>query len=184
MGRHSSPEQGPFYLSLFTWFLPWVLIAAVAGVAVSIAVDALGQDELETPPPAAATSPAPSPTPTPTPTPEATPSVEETPTPKETKSPEPVKLITKGITVQVLNGTNDPDADDAMVDRLARLGYEVISVEGASRQYERTTVFWSLAEGRDAAEALADRFGWIAQEKPANLSPTVDLHVVVGIDER
>jgi hypothetical protein len=183
MGKHSSSQQGPFVMSLVAWLLPWVLIAAVAGVAVSIAVDALGRDALETsPPPAAARSP--SPTPTPSPVPSPTPAR----TPRPTKSPSQpteteVALITEGITVQVLNATTSTSADDVMADRLATLGFDVISVESASGSYARTTVFWSYPEASAAGEALARRFGWVVQEKPSNLSATVALHVVVGADE-
>ncbi|HEV3472033.1 MAG TPA: LytR C-terminal domain-containing protein, partial [Actinomycetota bacterium] len=68
-------------------------------------------------------------------------------------------------------------------DRLSELGYEVVAIEGSSKQYPATTVFWSHPRAQDAAEALAERFGWLAQPKPANLSATVDIHVVVGSDE-
>jgi hypothetical protein len=44
-------------------------------------------------------------------------------------------------------------------------------------------VFWSFPSAREAAERLAARFGWLAQEKPSNLSSQVDIHVVVGSDE-
>ena len=184
MGRHSSTEQGPFVMSLVAWLLPWVLIAAVAGVAVSIAVDALGRDALETsPPPAAATSPSPSPTPSPSPiaspTPTRTRPAKTSPKPTETEVP----LITEGVTVQVLNATSSSSADDMMADRLASLGFDVISVDSASGSYPRTTVFWSYPEATAAAEALARRFGWVVDEKPSNLSATVALHVVVGDDE-
>jgi hypothetical protein len=184
MGRHSSPEQGPFYRSIIGWLLPWFMIAVVVLVAVWVAVDAVGGDDLdatpvarETEPAVEETTPAVEETPTEEPTPEQTPKPERTP--KEDK----VALITKGITVQVLNGTGVSDADDRMAERLGDLGYEVVAIEGSSKQYGSTTVFWSFPEARDAAEALAERFGWIAQLKPANLSSTVDLHIVVGSDE-
>lgn len=185
MGRHSSPEQGPFYRSFVGWLLPWFMIAAVVLIAVVVAVDAVGGDDLDTPPVAQNTESdvEESPTPQPTPTPEATPTV--TPKPKKTpkQDDEQVALITEDITVQVLNGTGSTDADDRMAERLGELGYEVVAIEGSSKQYSETTVFWSFPDAREAAEALAERFGWIAQPKPANLSSTVDLHVVVGADE-
>ncbi len=70
-----------------------------------------------------------------------------------------------------------------MADRLASLGYQVVAVQGASKQYPITTVFWSTPESQAAAEALATRFEWVAQEKPANLSDSVSFHVVIGNDE-
>ena len=42
MGQHSSPSEWHFYRSVVMWFLPWVVIAGVIGVAVWIGVDALG----------------------------------------------------------------------------------------------------------------------------------------------
>lgn len=187
MGRHSSPEQWPFYRSVAGWFMPWILIAVVAGTAVWIAVDALGGGGLKEPVVASA-SDEPSETPTPTVVEETpTPIPVETPTPKPSRSPKPrpteVELITEGVTVQVLNGTGSTDADDAMADRLAQLGFDVIAVDESSKAYEVTTVFWSSEQWADAARALADRFGWAAGPKPDNLSPEVSIHVVVGSDE-
>ncbi|MDQ3963484.1 MAG: LytR C-terminal domain-containing protein [Actinomycetota bacterium] len=185
MGRHSSRAQGPFYRSIIVWALPWLMIAAVVLVAVIIAIDAVGGDDLDAVPAADQTrSVAPEPTEEPSPTSEPV----ETATPEPQKRPkrEPkddkVELITD-VTVQVLNGTAATDADDRMADRLSELGYEVVSIEGSSKQYSATTVFWSHPDAQKAAEALAERFGWIAQPKPENLSATVDLHVVVGSDE-
>ncbi|MGH2757306.1 MAG: LytR C-terminal domain-containing protein [Actinomycetota bacterium] len=186
MGRHSSPEQGPFLRSIMGWTLPWVMIAAVVLVAVWVAVDAVGGNDLDASPTARETATEPA---RETPTPEET---EVEPTPEETPTPEPTRkqndgretaLITEGITVQVLNGTGDPGADDRMAARLGELGFEVVAVEGSSRQYPETTVFWSFPEAREAAEALAQRFDWASGPKPTNLSSTVDLHVVVGRDE-
>lgn len=184
MGRHSSPEQGPFYRSIVAWLLPWLVIAVVVLVAVWIAIDAVGGDDLETTRVARAT-PTEKATEEASPTPESTPL--ETPQPKETAEEEPedeeVALITQDVTVQVLNGTSAPEADDRMADRLSQLGYEVVAIEGASKQYSETTVFWSFPGAQEAAEALAEKFGWVAGPKPDNLSSTVDLHVVVGTDE-
>lgn len=191
-GRHSSPDQLHFYKSVVAWFLPWVLIAVVVGTAVWIAVEAVGgatggsstasatatatpepsaepepTDEPETPEPAASAKPSEEPTP------------EPTPEPKEEKEP----LITEGVTVQVLNATEAADADDVMADKLSKLGYTVVAVESASSRYDETTVFWSTDASKEAAQRLADRFGWVADAKPENLSTTVSLHVVVGADE-
>jgi hypothetical protein len=164
------------------------MIAAVVLIAVTVAVDAVGGNDLDTDPVARATATEPAAKETPTP--------EETkvePTPEETPKAQPTRkrddgnetaLITDGVTVQVLNGTGDPGADDRMAARLGELGYEVVAIEGSSKQYGETTVFWSFPEAREAAEALAERFGWVAGPKPDNLSSTVDLHVVVGADER
>ncbi|HEX2049256.1 MAG TPA: LytR C-terminal domain-containing protein [Actinomycetota bacterium] len=198
MGRRSAPEQGPFYRSVATWALPWLLVAVVVGAAVWIAVGSIGGDVA----PAGARSPSPAParaardatpTPSPTPTPEPTP----TPTPEPQPSPgddskrrerEPREpddeLVTDGVTVQVLNATGGvTGAGAAMGERLDGLGFDVVAVGTAIVVKDRTTVHWSTPEGQPAAEALARRFGWVAAAKPADLSATVTLHVLVGRDE-
>ncbi len=183
MGKHSSSSQWPFYRSVLGWVLPWLLVAALAAVGIWIAVDALGNDDLKTPEVASATE-----TPTPTPTTQTPASPRPSKTPKTTPSPdesEPTPttaLITENMTVQVLNATSDTSADDRMADQLSQEGFEVVAVAGASTQYELTTVFWSYEESRAAAEALAARFGWQVGAKPENLSTTVALHIVVGLD--
>lgn len=185
-GRHSSPDQLHFYKSVVAWFLPWVLIAVVVGTAVWIAVEAVSGATEGSAPAAAATATA-----EPTAKPEATaepetPEPDKTPKPSEepTPTPEPEDpLITEGITVQVLNATDSAEADDRMADKLSKLGFTVVAVESASSRYDATTVFWSSDETKEAAQRLADKFGWVAEAKPENLSTTVSLHVVVGADE-
>lgn len=162
----------------------WVVIAAITGVAVWFLVNALGGGGV---PPEAVADDRETEAPKPTEEPETEPVVAtETPAPVETEpeeAPEDVKLITEGISVQVLNGTTQADAGDSMSTRLTDLGYTVVAVEESSRAYNKTTVFWSSSEAEEAARALADRFGWFAEPKPENLSPDVSLHVVVGADE-
>lgn len=193
MGRHSSTRQAGFYRSVMGWFLPWVIVAGVAITAMWVAVDALGGDE----PSLSAGAPGPRDTVSP---PEASPA----PTPTPTRAPEPSEpaassrpgkvkgqklqsqrptpaLITEGITVQVLNGTASSAADDAMADRLAGLGFQIIAI-GDATTYAQTTVFWSYPEAQPAAEALAARFRWRVAPKPENLSSQVDMHLVVGAD--
>ncbi len=70
-----------------------------------------------------------------------------------------------------------------MAARLRRLGFEVVVVNDASVLYDRTTVMWSRPADKEAAAALASRFGWRVERKPRNLSATVSTHVVVGRDE-
>ncbi len=111
------------------------------------------------------------------------PSRTKKPKPNKTKEAEQVALITEGINVQVLNGTADTSADDAVAARLSGLGFRIEAIDDSSAAYARTTVFWSYPEAQKAAEALATRMGWIAKPKPENLSATVALHVVVGEDE-
>ena len=189
MGRRSSPDQGPFYRSFFSWIGLWAMIAAVTGIAVWLLVGAIGGGEPQrsvASAPTAEEEADPDPTVSglrvaaePDPTPTEDPVERSTSEPKE----EPVKLITKGVTVQVLNGTMKPNAALAVADRLSSLGYSIVTVEESSRVYSETTVFWSSDASREAATALAEHFGWVAEPKPANLADTVSLHVVVGADE-
>ncbi|MBA2366466.1 MAG: LytR C-terminal domain-containing protein [Actinobacteria bacterium] len=201
MGRHSSNEQFRYYQSVVGWFLPWALVGVVALTAVWIAIGALGRDDLDTQAPGAAaqgpeepgsgTTATPSePSGTPSPSQSATPEPEQTQEPvqpDEPKQDEPAnkpkpELITEGVSVQVLNGTSSSAAGRAMTSRLTRLGFDVV-VAFPSTPYDNTTVLWSSREAKPAAKALAARFSWRSARKPANLSPSVDLHVVVGADE-
>lgn len=191
MGRHSSPEQSHFYRSFIGWVGLWAVIAAVTGAAVWFIVSALGGPDAQKPVAAdrdrevadEATVPEPTVSGARIVNVEQTPAPEPTGTPT-TRSPEDdVKLITEGVSVQVLNGTADAGAGQAMADRLTDLGYTVVTVEESSRPYPQTTVFWSTDAYREAATALAERHGWMAEAKPANLADTVSLHVVVGADE-
>jgi hypothetical protein len=117
----------------------------------------------------------------PTPSPVHTHIARKSPKASPQASPK-ANLITQGITVQVLNGTSDASADDRMANKLTKLGYQVIAISPASVAYSHTTVYWAVADAKPAAEALAQRFGWVAAPKPGNLSSQVDIHVVVGAD--
>lgn len=181
MGRHSSSRQWSFYGSLFSWSFPWLVMAAVAGVAVWFAVAALGREELS--PPAEPQSDIvlvdESPTPSPTPTLEVVkpkPSVSVTPA-------QPVPPLITDVSVQILNATSSADAGEKMADRLSDLGFEIVTIQPAGQSYDQTTVFWSHEGAEAAARALAERYGWLVSERPENLSDTVDLHVVVGADQ-
>ncbi|HEX2241316.1 MAG TPA: LytR C-terminal domain-containing protein [Actinomycetota bacterium] len=181
MGRHSSSRQWGFYRSLLSWSLPWLVMAAIAGIAVWFAVAALGREELS--PPAAPQSDVAlvdeTPTPSPTPTLEL---VEPTRSPSAAPA-KPVPPLITDVSVQVLNATPDSAAGDRMAERLAELGFQVVTVQPAGQTYEQTTVFWSHEGAEDAARALAERYGWLVAERPDNLSETVDVHVVVGADQ-
>ena len=188
MGRHSSPEQAPYLRSVLGWVVPWVLVAAVAVVAVIVGVGALGQQPIDAKPPPQSdqnAEPAPS-AERKSPSPEASPSPSPTKDRKEQDKPKKknAPLITDGVTVQVLNATGAPGADEAMSRRLRKLGYEIAATVTAARIYDRTTVFWSSPRDKEAAQALAARYGWRSDPKPANLSPSVNIHVVIGLDER
>jgi hypothetical protein len=189
MGRHSSPEQGPFFRSVLAWFMPWLLISVVVGVAVWILVNALAGEEIKpvtadvSPTPTAKASPAPSQTEMVIATPEPSKKPRKDPKPKRTKDPGPPPLITEAVNIQVLNGTGDTSVDDRIAAKLEGLGFRIEAIDESSAAYPRTTVFWSYPEAQEAAERLAARFGWLVDEKPDNLSTTVAVHVVVGEDE-
>ena len=184
MGRHSSPRQWRYYLSILRYALPWILVTVVGISAVWVGVGALGDDELD-PSKGPVVSKAEAPTPRGEPTTEATPvQPEETPEEaKEEPEEEEAPLITEGMTVQVLNGTTVSGVDQAMADRLEGLGFQVVNVVPAAINYAETTVLWSYSESEDAAARLAERFGWEVKPKPDNLSTQVALHIVVGADE-
>ena len=185
MGRHSSPRQWRYYLSILRYILPWILVAVVGVSAVWAGVGVLGDDELDPSKGPVAKKSEPE-EPRSEPTPKATPvEPDKKPNDKPTEEPEDeeVPLITEGMTVQVLNGTNVSGVDQTMADRLEGLGYQVINVVPAAITYEETTVLWSYAESEEAAARLAERFGWQVKPKPDNLSTQVALHIVVGVDE-
>jgi hypothetical protein len=189
-GRHSTDDEGAYIRSLIGWFVPWSLVALVVGAGIVFLVDWVGEPEIRTPP-ASDVRASPSPTATPTEIVLASPSPKPSPSPTQDERDEQdeqddrsdVKLITKDVNVQVLNGTSDPDAADRMAQKLIQLGYRVESIEGASGSYQDTTVFWSYAGARRAGEALAAKFDWVVERKPSNLSAEVAVHVVVGADE-
>lgn len=181
MGRHSSPNQGPFLKSFLGWLSLWALVATVAGVFVWVVVSTVAGTEVRRPALAREQS-------------KETPrdhvkgtrvsQIPTTPVPVETPAPTPgAELEAEGVTVQILNGTMKPDAGQGMAAKLSDLGYTVVAVEESSRVYSETTVFWSTDSTESDARALADRFGWVAEPKPGNLSDTVSIHVVVGADE-
>jgi LytR cell envelope-related transcriptional attenuator len=179
MGRRSSPNQWPFYRSVLSWFVPWALVAVIVGIGVWIAVDALSGGASNGKP-SAALAGGRSPSVAARQTPQASPSATAPPSSSHTSKPKP--LITHGITVQVLDATSDPAAGQRMATRLAHLGFQIAVVGPAASSYDHTTVYWAYPSAKPAAKALAARFGWLAAPKPANLSPQVALHVVVGAD--
>ena len=188
MGRHSSGARGPYMRSVFGWAFPWILIAAVLIAAVWFLVNAVGGREIafENGNPSRSSSPSAEAAADPTPT--------ETPTPKPSRprsSPAPTRsptgdrgdLVTDGVSVQVVNGTGGIEgAAAAMADRLASLGYRVEAIV-TGLTVDQTAVYWSTASDREAAVALASRFGWTVAPASPNLTREVDIHVIVAPDE-
>lgn len=183
MGRHSSPRQWRYYTSILKYALPWILVAVVGVSSVWAGVKALGDEELETPDvPVAEEDERPKPKEKPEREPDPVEEEDDSGTDEVEDSEDEIPLITEGMTVQVLNGTNVADADVAMAERLEGLGFPVVNITSAI-PYAETTVLWSYAESEEAAIRLAERFGWQVKPKPDSLSTTVALHVVVGSDE-
>jgi hypothetical protein len=173
--------------------LPWALIIIVIVIALIVALDMVGDDPVQT---SSAGDTGVVTTPdenseTDGPKPEKKPDESKPKASRQKEKPErdptdepkglQTRLITKGVTVQVLNGTGDGEADDLMADRLARLGFTVVAVSPSSKSYPSTTVFW-VGDAEEAGGLLADRFGWKLDSAPANLSEEVGLHIVVGED--
>ena len=166
------------------WFLPWFLVAIVALAAVWIAVDALGNDVRPVPPTrpdeqdaVAVDDPSAGDSAKPQKDDEPTPRAEPTQTPDEDEP----ELITKGISVQVLNGTADADADDRLADDLEALGYEIEAVNPYLSR-AKTVIYWSSAASKEAAQVLAEHYDWPARAKPDDLSSEVSIHVLLGAD--
>ena len=191
MGRHSSNDRWPFLRSVTGYALPWVVIAILVGIAVWIAVGAVGGEPVsvgdassETSP-SAESSPAPGPTPAPIGTPAdevAQKDMDEAPG-KGRVTTSDGDLVTEGILVQVLNGTGGVEgAAELMANRLTRLGYEIYAIN-TGLTIDRTTVYWTTEPGKEAAISLAAHFGWDVGAAPPSLSEEVDIAVVVGPDE-
>ncbi len=150
-------------------------------------------------PPAASPSPEPtevepSPTPaesTPEPSPQATeePTEEtESPSPEATEEPSEDETDSSDVdhsetSVQVLDAIKDGSGRAREVaDDLEDDGYRLVAFGPSSIIYDNTTVFWTDGH-EDEARELADANGWDEVVFNDILSETVDVHVVVGLDE-
>lgn len=139
---------------------------------------------------AGTTDPAPveptaSPTPAITTGPTAEPtSPSETLAASPTPSPEPTAGERSSISVQVLDATGGDGARmQDVVDQLRELGYRVVATARAVRLYERSTVFFTEGHREDAVMIREDIPALsVVEEKPDNLSDSVEAHVVVGED--
>ena len=198
-GRHSANDRISFYRSAFLWFLPWTVLAVVALGATWIAIDALGNDAAprtsETrgdkapsgggAPGGSAGDPSGDPEPAEDPEPMKDRKKNEKNDEKDKTSGgggEDVELVADGISLQVLNGTDQPGLDDAWADKFEGLGFEIAAVNPYTST-KKTIVYWSSVDSQEAARLLGDRFGWSAQPKPEELSGEVDVHVFLGADE-
>ena len=185
MGRHSSTDQGAFYRSAAIWLLPWTIVTVIALAAVWIAVDALGGDVR----PASSNEPGKQPVAgaSDDPSAEATDDSSEgspspDPVPKKEREKGGGELIIQGVSVQVLNGTDDVDADDRLAGELESLGFEIAAVNRYVKS-KKTVVYWSSGASQAAAEAIGDRFDWEVEPKPEELSSEVSVHILIGADQ-
>lgn len=188
MARHIDPDDDSFRRSLLRaagiGLLAMVATAVLAGVLTQLGrTDRAGSPAVSlegSPSPAAGASPD-------APAPEAPATEFALPTEQATEGTDAPTEVTGGkspaeITVQVLDGRGDGVAVEEVAEVLRGLGYNVVAVNPAARDYVVTTVL--VSDGRDdEAQGLAerdDRFTEVGEN--TNLNPDVDLHVVVGAD--
>jgi hypothetical protein len=186
MGRHSDPDPRWFWQSLAAAAAKAVLGLAVVGLVVMGVVrwTGSGEDDGGSQPVATPSSPATAAELA------AEPALEEPPRGEATDEPDaPLDDDEDGgddgpvlATVQVLNGSGDPDLLDEVVGILEDLGYEVVSTGRAARRYDETTVFWSAGHRDDAEDLRQADARFIAVEPNERLDRTIDLHVVIGAD--
>jgi hypothetical protein len=182
VGRHSSSSRWPYVRSVMAYAVPWLLVATIVGLVVWVAVGAVGGEPISVGDASSRTSPSPRPSSRATSAPEAT-QLGEGPGRNARGRGSKDDLITKDISVQVLNGTGGVEgAAEAMANRLAKLGYKIYAIN-TGLTIDRTTVYWSTSEGRPAAISLAAYFGWDVRIAPSSLSGEVDVAVVVGSDD-
>lgn len=89
------------------------------------------------------------------------------------------------ITIQVLDAGDDGGAaHDAIIGCLEDAGYDSLIPNDAAVVYETTTVFYTPGGDNQAmAQQAAGAVGVASvEEKPANLSDTVPVHIVAGQD--
>lgn len=116
---------------------------------------------------------------------EASETASETASEDPTEEPTDDDRIDPGeISVQVLDAIKDGgDRAREIADEMESDGYRVVAFNPSSIVYETTTVFYT--EGyEDEANQVADDYGWDEVVFNDILSETVNVHVVVGIDEQ
>jgi hypothetical protein len=95
--------------------------------------------------------------------------------------PETTRNPLAGVTVQVLNGVFVTGLARRVAARVRAAGYEVVAANNAVGSYPVSRIYYTGGHRADA-EAFRRRFPAFRQIEPApaNLSPEVALHVVVG----
>jgi hypothetical protein len=189
MGRHDDPDPAPFYTSLgsailrglLALFLSFGLYAVLASI----------RDDNAPPEPSTAFAP----------TGRATEAFELIPVESDPLDAASEEVPTPGAaladaeqfggaptpedtTIQVLDAGAGTQGIETVTDRLEELGYDIVAVNDATRDYDTTTVFFSDGQ-QDAAMALRARDARFSEIGPnPNLSEEVDLHIIAGRDWR
>ena len=114
------------------------------------------------------------------------------PTAQETVAPAPEEtgIVDTSYSVMILNATPDDGLDDQMRDELINAGYNaelVFAVDGASDDFEDTTVYYVEDADADAAAGLADLIGGAIVEQSdyyaaMNDTGQAQLTIVIGLD--
>lgn len=176
-GSHEPESRSGFYFSVTTAVLRAGLVIAAVVLGVFVLTKAFpeegtnGQTQIPV-----TSSPSPDVTSSPT-------TVTPTTSPGQTQSPAaPVSL--EGVTVQVLNGTNEDGLAASTAQNLEQLGVKISGVGNAARTYPITTLFFRPSDSQPIAEALAQAEFPGAKLEPAtnNLEPDVQVTVVLGDD--
>lgn len=175
-GRHEPGSSRSFYFSVATAGLRAVLVIAAVVLGVFVLSKAFPTGEAPTG--GGVTVP----TMTEEPQPTEEPTQEPSPGPPAQTQPCPKP---RGITVQVLNGTNTTGLAAATAEDLKGLGYKIPAenVGNAQRNYTRTQIFFQQGFRR-AAQCMRDEVFPTAKAEraPGNLDPNINLTVVVGED--
>lgn len=87
------------------------------------------------------------------------------------------------VSVQILDAAGDDGTRTRVAEGWMRDdGYGIVATGRAIRTYEQTTVFYTPG-AEDKAQQVAAEYGYpVVEEKPDNLSDSVDVHVIVGQD--
>ena len=190
------PRSGPLSTPLVQFGLG--ALALVVGAAILFALVGLVSEDdplaapvvdetrattVPTTPPAEPTS-----APATDPTAPATDPTTEAPTtaaPTDEATTEEPQVDPASVTIQVLDGVGDSEAqNDAVLSCLRDAGYSSLIANDAAVAYDVTEVFYTPGEDNEAvARQVAAVIGRSqVEEKPENLSDTVPVHVVVGRD--
>jgi len=175
-GSHEPESRSGFYFSVTTAVLRAGLVIAAVVLGVFVLTKAFPEEGTDARTQIPVTS-SPSPDVTSSPT-----TVSPT-SPGQAQSPAaPVSL--EGVTVQVLNGTNEDGLAASTAQNLEQLGVKISGVGNAARTYPITTLFFRPSDSQPIAEALATAEFPGAKLEPAtnNLEPDVQVTVVLGED--